>query len=669
MKVTAKHKYATIGFIYLFGLICASFLESIACFVIFAVMAVLFALSVNGRDLFLKLSIFFMGMSFLISGLYSVAYIEPARQLDGQKAVVSAVVEECRYPDNDSVYLLLSGTADSVPLKLTLFADDADISAGDKIEFEAVFSRFSDTAEFSESGYYFSKGIFVKAYAVSDISVTKGRGGIREYVSYISDYFKNTIDTSFADGGGGMVKAVLFGDKSGLSEKNRTDMTRSGISHLAAVSGTHLSIMVHMFSAFIGIFIKRKGKPFFMIVSGYILFLMLFFGMTASVMRSGFMMLIFYGSVLLRRKSDTLSSVGAALLIILAVNPCACRDMGLLMSVAGTVGLGVVSPAVAEKLKIHRKNTAANMILDSLCASLCTMPLGALCFGGISAAAPLTTVLVQPFFTVILTAVPISLLLPFLSYPLMLVSGFSSEIMTGISAVAGGFQYSFSEIDGRTTVIFLLLVVSGAVLTAFISGRVKSVALFTVLMVVALGISQTIYGIISYDDITVKIIADSSDTVLCVEDKTGVSFYMLNAGGKAAETVNKYSTGEKADFICIASETGSFDKLSGLCGVLHTPENGNMQYDVSGEYTVIAADGEILLDIRGVTVGLLPAGSETQCDLSIYCGYRKNYGSGGKTATILCDKKYYNCGEAVNAFLHKTEIIVNSEGMYALSVE
>ena len=31
--------------------------------------------------------------------------------------------------------------------------------------------------------------------------------------------------------------------------------------------------------------------------------------------------------------------------------------------------------------------------------------------------------------------------------------------------------------------------------------------------------------------------------------------------------------------------------------------------------------------------------------------------------------KYYNCGEAVNAFLNETEIVINSEGKYALCVE
>lgn len=669
MKVTAKHKYATIGFIYLFGLICASFLESKACLVVFAVFAVLFGLSVSGSDIFLKLSIAVTGMAFLVLGLYKLIYIEPCRSFCGEKVPVSAVVTDCQVPGNDTVLLTLSGTVRDKAVKLTLFAEDTGIKPGDRVDFEAVFSEFRDSAEFSESSYYFSKGIFLKAYAVSEIAVTEENAAVGGIIGYISDYFSDAVDARFSQGSGAVVKAMFFGDKTGLSHRIKTDMKRSGISHLTAVSGTHLSLMVHLFAGVLAVFVRNRGRLFFFMVSAYILFLMLFFGMTASVMRSGFMMIVFYGSELLRRKSDTPASVGAALMIILAINPLACRDTGLLLSVAGTLGAGMVAPAVSKALRIRRNAVLVNLLLTSLCASVCTMPVGAFFFGGISFAAPLTTVLVQPFFTVLITVVPVALLLPFAAQPLLLVSGFCAEAMTQISAFIGGIDFSYIAVDGKTVILFILFVISGAVLTACLSGKIKPVIIFTAVSAVSLVAAQALYGILSYDDITINVIADSKDTVLCVEDKTGISFYMLRAYGDTADTIYEYSSGGTANFVCISSEAGSLGEFSALCSNIHVPESGSMVYDISGEYSATTADGEIILDIRGITVGLLPVGSETQCDISVYCGYKEKYGSGGKSATILCDKKYYNCGEAVNAFLNKTEIIINSEGMYALSVE
>ena len=344
-------------------------------------------------------------------------------------------------------------------------------------------------------------------------------------------------------------------------------------------------------------------------------------------------------------------------------------QQALLLSAAGTIGAGAVAPAVSEALGGHRKNVIVNLLVTSLCASVCTMPVGALCFDGISIVAAFTTVLVQPFFILLITLVPVALLFSFVSQPVMLIAGFCADAIAAISSFVGGFDFSYITLDGRTAVLFILLLISGAVITVCLSHRIKPVIVFAAVSVLAFVASQALYGIISYNDIKINILADSMDTILCVSDKTGKSFYMLRADGSAADKIYEYSSGHNANFICICSETGNLGELSSLCNNLHTPENGNMVYDISGEYTATITDGGIILDIRGVTVGLLPADSETACDILVCCGYKKDYGCKGNSATILCDKKYYNCGDAVNAFLVKTEIIINSEGMYALCTE
>ncbi len=668
MKVTAKHKYATAGFVYLFGLICASFLESTACFIVFAVMTAVFGFSLNKSEAFVQLVIALIGGAFLVFGLYRAVYIEPCKALAGTRGKVSAVVTGSRAPDNDIVLLTLSGTANEKAVKLTLFTADKGIAVGDRVEFDAVFSAFSDYAEFSESSYYFSKEIFLKAYAVSEIQVTEGSAGVNGLVTGLSDYLRGRLDNYYSGTGGGIVKAMFFGDKSGLSDRTRTDITRSGISHLTAVSGMHLSLLVHGFAGILTFFIRKGGRLYFWVITLYILFLMLFFGMSASVMRSGFMMIVYYASRQLYRRTQVVSSVGAALLVILAVNPCACRDTGLILSVLGTLGVGAVAPKARELLS-GRGGFLGNALISSVCASLCTMPVGALCFGGISFAAPVTCLLVQPFFTLILTLVPFALIFPFFTEPFLLIAGLSARAMELIASFTGGFGFSYISADGEAVVIFALLLLSGGILTMLVTGRLKPVAVFAAFMTAAFAVSQALYGIISFDDIKITITADSSDTVLRVEDKTGVSFYALTAGSDAADLIYGQSAGSAPKFICIAEGAANRGGLSALCGDIHFPEEGGMRYDISGEYSAVVYDGEIILDIRGITIGLLPAGSGTQCDISVYCGYEENYGCGGKTATILCDKKYYNCGEAVNAFLYKTEIVINPEGMYALSVK
>ncbi len=668
MKGTAKHKYATIGFVYLFGLICASFLDSVSCFIVFGVIGVILAITARQSNEFIKLNIIVMCLSFLISGVFRVIQDDVVYSLEGRREYVKAVVTECRAPDNDTVLLSLSGTAGGKAVRLALFSEDCGIKAGDAVEFEAVFSRFIDSAVFSESRYYRTQGIFLKAYAVGDITVTH-KGDVFDIVSYIADYFRSAVDNMFSDSGHGIIKAMFFGDKSELSDMTRTDIKRSGISHLTAVSGMHLSLMVHIFAGILSVFFRYGGRKYFAVISAYIVFLMLFFGMTSSVMRSGFMMIVFYGSQLLYRKSDTLCSVGAALTVILLMNPMACCDIGLILSVAGTLGVGVVAPEAAEVLKIRRFGIIGRSMFPSLCASLCTMPVGALCFGGMSFAGPVTCLLVEPFFTAILVLVPFAALLPFLSAPVMFIAGWSAQIMEAIARLMGSTPLSYTETDDVTIALFLLFLVTGTALSAAVSGKKRFAVLSASLTILAFASSLAIYGIISFDDIKISVDANSGKPAVIVEDRTGVSFFMLSDSSDTAGIIYENSAGSTVNFVCVSENAVNTAELSEAGRKVHFPADGNMEYNISGEYSTVVNNGEIILCIRGITVGILPAGSDTLCDIAIYSGYRENYGKGGISATILCDKKYYNCGEAVNAFLRETEIVIDSGGRYALCIQ
>ncbi len=667
MNGTAKHKYATIGFVYLFGLICASFLDSIACFIVFAVIVVILAIAVRRSEVFVKLNIIVVCAAFLISGVFRVIQDDIVFSLEGRREYVKAVVTECRAPDNDTVLLSLSGTAGGKAVRLALFSEDCGINAGDAVEFEAVFSYFTDSADFSGSRYYRTQGIFLKAYAVSDIIVTH-EGAVFDIVSYIAGYFRSAVDNMFSDSGYGIIKAMFFGDKSELSDMTRTDIKRSGISHLTAVSGMHLSLMVHIFAGIASVFFRYGGRKYFAVISAYIVFLMLFFGMTASVMRSGFMMIVFYGSQLLYRKSDTLCSVGAALMVILLMNPLACSDIGLILSVVGTLGVGVVAPAAAEVLKIRRFGIIGRAMFPSLCASLCTMPVGALCFGGMSFAAPITCLLVEPFFTVILVLVPFAALLPFLSAPVMFIAGWSAQIMEAIARIMGSTPISYTETDGVTIALFLLFLITGTALSAAVSGKKRFAVLSAALTIMAFASSLAIYGIISFDDVKISVDASGGKPAVIVEDRTGVSFFMLSDSSDTAGIIYENSAGSAVNLVCVSESAVNTAELSEKGRKIHLPSGGNMEYNISGVYSAVVNNGEIILGIRGIIVGILPAGSDTLCDIAIYSGYRENYGKGGSSATILCDKKYYHCGEAVNAFLKETEIVIDSGGRYALCV-
>jgi ComEC/Rec2-related protein len=209
-----------------------------------------------------------------------------------------------------------------------------------------------------------------------------------------------------------------------------------------------MTLLTHLFMLLFGLTpfaANRKGR--FAAAVAVIVILAVFFGLSASVVRAAVMLTIVFGGELFLRKGSTLNSLIFALLLILFVQPYAISDAGLLMSFAGTFGVGVVAPAISEARKLNR---VADSFLVSACASLCVLPVAALFFGGFSILAPLTSVIILPFFTLAVGGV--ILFAAFLPIPdaaqvFLLFAGIMSRLMTEILTLFGDFAAAWFALD------------------------------------------------------------------------------------------------------------------------------------------------------------------------------------------------------------------------------
>ncbi|MFR0870256.1 MAG: ComEC/Rec2 family competence protein [Oscillospiraceae bacterium] len=74
--------------------------------------------------------------------------------------------------------------------------------------------------------------------------------------------------------------------------------------------------------------------------------MMAMFGFSASVVRSGIMLMITQSAPLFCRRTDVLNSLCAALLLMTVLTPFAAADPALLMSALGVFGAAVAGPAL-----------------------------------------------------------------------------------------------------------------------------------------------------------------------------------------------------------------------------------------------------------------------------------------------------------------------------------
>lgn len=667
MKKTAKHKYAMIGFIYLLGLICASFLESTACFLLFLVSGLVFLFMKRKRNDFTVVCIGVISVSFLVMGFYGRFYVEKAYMLDGKTSTVEGTVTEVLAPDNDTVLLTVSGTADGTPVSFTLFASDTGIKTGDRIKFSAKFIKLTDNAEFSQVRYYYSKGIFLRAYPRGEIEIVSGSFNLYHVVSALSDYFKGQTDRVLDGDESGIIKALFFGDKSSLSEELSVSVKRSGISHLTAVSGTHLTLIIHLIAMVFSKVIKRKSLLSTVLFILIVIFLMMFFGMTASVMRSGFMLSAVYGAQLFRRRPKIVNSVGVALLFILIPSPYACCDIGLWMSVLGTLGVSVVSDRVNLFLRKRLSKRPGKELVAAVCAFMCTLPVGMFAFGGISLVSFFTGIITVPLFSAILILVLLSVLsLGLLSYPLLLAAGVTAKVMNKIILFMGNLRYAYIETDESLTALFAVLFITAFSATLITSRKIRYIIRLTAFSAAALVMSALITEIIEFNNIKISVYSDGNNPLVAVEDKKGISFYTISDSIGVKKKITECSAGKNKSFLCVAGSTENNTDVFSDSEFLscHFPDFPPASYDIGGEYTAEIKDNVIILYIRGITVAVLPIEDASPSHIGIYGGYSKSSANKGNSATILCDKRFYNCNDEINAYYNKTEIIINGDGKY-----
>lgn len=142
---------------------------------------------------------------------------------------------------------------------------------------------------------------------------------------------------------GSVLATILFGSKDRLDNDMKDLYQQSGISHILAISGLHMSLVG------MGLFklLRRLGCPFGMASIGGIILIVtygVFTGAGASAYRAAGMFVIRMLGILLERSYDMLTSLGVLLLMMVLQNPLYLQHIGFLLSFGAMVGIGCVLP-------------------------------------------------------------------------------------------------------------------------------------------------------------------------------------------------------------------------------------------------------------------------------------------------------------------------------------
>lgn len=229
----------------------------------------------------------------------------------------------------------------------------------------------------------------------------------------------------------GFLTAELTGDKSLLPESDYVAMQETGLAHIFAVSGLHCAFLVTLLSLLIP---PTHRRTLCAVASAVLVFYMLLTGLSPSVARACVMQLFLLSAPLFRRGSDPLTSLAAALTVILLVNPYAVGSVSLQLSFAATLGMVLLSGRLYKSFTgwYRGRNRAVRAALSFLAANLAatlgalvfTAPLTAYYFNILSLVAPLAGLLAVPAAGYAFMSAFVSALLGFVWTPLGLLAGY-----------------------------------------------------------------------------------------------------------------------------------------------------------------------------------------------------------------------------------------------------
>ena len=405
---------------------------------------------------------------------------------------ITATVTKVYYSNNfSSSYQIKINEIDmkSVAQKAKLeFEYNAELNPGDIISLNATIENIDDYSEQPQS--FYSEGVF--CYISSSPAVIGHNETIGIKLSKLNQKLSRLF-CHYIDGeSGALVSALVLGNKNLLSSQTIRDFRRAGISHVIAISGMHLSILMLLFD-----FVLKKLRINKLARGGIVILLALFYlaltGFSLSTVRAFIMTAMMYLAFVFKEDGDMLTNLLFSIFIILVISPQAIYDIGLWLSFLSVLGIlaagyfiNLFSDTIYSKTKPKSKyekrlSPKIARILIALFSSV-TITIAAnvficlpawLYFDEISLISVISNLIISPFISLILCLAPIfiaisplSLLADFLGFVIQKICELLLWIVayiTSFSNVAVSLNYGFV----KPIVIFISISLAACLIFKF----------------------------------------------------------------------------------------------------------------------------------------------------------------------------------------------------------
>ncbi len=501
------------------------------------------------------MTLFAISVAALMFFGYTKLLVLPAQNLDGVKAQVTGrIVDEIESDNGRYTYIIKTekinapGVPQKVKVRVTTYSKlYADVY--DKITTDIKFNAISDDYKFSS----YSSSVFISGFISGGTQTAVESDGYKTpyyYALMLRRHLHAKIYEYLPENEASVVSAVTLNISDGISEDIKEDFRDSGISHLLAVSGQHMGVIVQFsFMLLSRILTKRKSA---LITLVPLVIFMAVTGFSPSVIRAGIMNIIYLLGLALSRRADSLNSLSVAVMIMCIINPYNSVNVSLQLSAFATLGLIILSRPINRYLRRHflPRRRLFRRILGpvyssasaSLAATLFLLPVSVLQFGYISVVGVITNLLVL-YVSLGMLCLAVSVLvisfIPFTAFivcPCMLITGLFAKFIIFIAHIMSSLPFASVPTTYRFVYLWLAGVMILTALAVLLHRRGEVIKITA-----AMAVFSLLAGVVSYsaaykDVIQIGVISAGSGqmVVMSSEGKT----VLIGCGGDGSASYN-----------------------------------------------------------------------------------------------------------------------------------
>lgn len=353
-----KRPLVLITVAFLLGIILAEQIgKNAICVPVFLIVLILIITRKRKKDIFVMVFPLFI----LIGEVrcYSEIVLSPMEQMTIVKSECIAIGKITQAVCADGyakMYLqteaIISDEKVNIKDEILIYTTEEELCApGSYVEIRGQYNPLSiamNPGEFDEKSFYRAQGVHGKIYADA-VTVHKRSDGLREALWALKCRMRDVYRKVLPDKEAGILAAMMLAEKGMIDNEVKKNYQDSGISHILAISGLHLSQLG------LGVYaLLRKCKRGVNASTAASIFVMLLFGLFVgtgvSVLRALLMFILSVSAKWAGKTYDTPTALAFSALVVLWREPLQLFQAGFLLSFGAVIGIVILVP-IFQKMK------------------------------------------------------------------------------------------------------------------------------------------------------------------------------------------------------------------------------------------------------------------------------------------------------------------------------